>query len=122
MNNIRCRWGSVEEGKTRHVGGTRTQQMREGESLPGKDQDPTGACSPPSFLLCLFLPRRMGSLGVCTLAAPPAGWSSSWQPWVLPTAKWTSPWGSSAVSRDASLRGEKPGYERGLGRLQGQGS
>lgn len=55
-----------------------------------------------------FCPHRMASLGVCTRAAPPAGWLLSWQQWVPPTARWTSPWGWSAVSRDASLRGKKP--------------
>lgn len=57
----------------------------------------------------MFLPYRMASLGVCTLAAPPAGWLLSWQQLVPTTARWTSPWGWSIASRDASRQGKPPG-------------
>lgn len=46
---------------------------------------------------------------MCTLAAPPAGWLLSWQQLVPTTARWTSPWGWSIASRDASQKGKAPG-------------
>lgn len=56
-----------------------------------------------------FFPHRMASLGVCTLAAPPAGWLLSWQQLVPTIARWISPWGWSIASRDTSLPGKAPG-------------
>lgn len=89
-----------------------------GRSRPATKEEDTAVTWNP----CPSLPHRMASLGVCILAAPAAGWPSSWQQWVPPTATWTSLWGWSVISRGASLRGEQQGHEPGPGGLPGQGS